>query len=54
MRTTMRILAVEPPHRTRLISWRALRLYVRARRSATVVMAVAVALGVLFMVIHWR
>jgi hypothetical protein len=38
---------------TRLVGARALRLYARARRNRNRVLAAAVALGILFMVIHW-
>ena len=52
MRSTMRMMAVEP-ERVRLVGWRALRLYVRVRRKGTLLLAAAVAIGILFMVIHW-
>lgn len=52
MRTTMRMMAVEP-QRARLLGGRALRFYARMRRHRTRLLAAAVALGILFMVIHW-
>jgi hypothetical protein len=52
MRTT-RTLVAERIH-TRLGGMRALRLYVRARRHGHRLLAAAVAIGILFMVIHWR
>ena len=52
MRTTMKVMAVEP-RREVFPSWRALRLYVRVRRNGTLHMAAAIALGILFMMIHW-
>lgn len=52
MRTT-RTLVADRLH-ARLVGARALRLYVRARRNGHRLLAAAVALGILFMVIHWR
>jgi hypothetical protein len=52
MRTTTRVMVVER-ERVRLVGWRALRVYVRARRNGTRLLAAAVAIGILFMVIHW-
>ena len=52
MRTTMKVMAVEP-RRDPATPWRALRLYVRVRRNTTALLAAAVALGILFMMIHW-
>jgi hypothetical protein len=49
---TGRILEVERPY-VRLGGFRALRLYVRARRNGQLLLAAAVALGILFMMIHW-
>lgn len=37
----------------RLAGPRALRFYARARRNRTRILAAAIALGILFMVIHW-
>ncbi len=42
------------PQRRSALGGRLLRLYVRLRRNGTMLLAAAVALGVLFMVIHWR
>ena len=49
---TMRMAAVEP-QRFRPLGGRTLRFYVRLRRNGTAILAAAVALGILFMVIHW-
>jgi len=49
----MRMIPIVPQH-GRPLGGRLLRLYVRLRRNATVLLAATVALGVLFMVIHWR
>ena len=53
MRTTMDMIPIVPA-RGRPLGGRLIRLYVRLRRNATLLLAAAVALGVLFMVIHWR
>lgn len=37
----------------RLMEGRTLRLYVRARQHRHRILAAAIALGILFMVIHW-
>lgn len=37
----------------RFVGMRALRLYVRARRHRTRLLAAAVGLGILLMMIHW-
>ena len=47
---TGRIMAVEPP---RLVGVRTLRLYARVRRHRQRLLALAVGLGILFMMIHW-
>jgi hypothetical protein len=49
---TDRIFVVEQPYQ-RLVNFRALRVYVRARRNGHKLLAAAAALGILFMLIHW-
>lgn len=49
---TDRIFVVEQPF-PRLVGFRALRVFVRARRNSQRLLAVGVALGIIFMLIHW-
>lgn len=49
---TQRIFIAERLH-ARLVGFGALRVYVRARRNRHRLLAAAVALGIIFMVIHW-
>jgi hypothetical protein len=51
MRTEKTVVAVRRYSRT--VGARAVRLYVRARRNRQRLLVAALALGVLFMVIHW-
>lgn len=52
MRTERTLVAVRAY--SRLVGARALRLYADARRNRSRLLAGAIALGVLFMVLHWR
>jgi hypothetical protein len=49
---TDRIYVVQPQY-PRFVGFRALRVFVKARRNSQRLLAVAVALGILFMLIHW-
>lgn len=53
MRTTARLNVVEPREQPRLVGMRTLRLLVQVRRNGYRLLAAAVAIGVLFMMIHW-
>jgi hypothetical protein len=51
MRTEKTVVAFR--RSTRIVWGRAARLYVRARRNRQRLLVAALALGILFMVIHW-
>ncbi|HSM92452.1 MAG TPA: hypothetical protein VLT47_06140 [Anaeromyxobacteraceae bacterium] len=51
MRTTRTLVAQRPT--PRLVGIRTLRAYAKARRQRYRLLAAAVALGIVFMVIHW-